>query len=561
MTSLTQFLASRPEVALFLALALGHLIGRLKVGPVQLGGICGTLIVALVIGQTGAKLGADLKNVAFALFIFALGFTAGPQFFANLRNGWRYGILSFIEVATVLMLLAIAISLFKFDPGTAAGLLAGSATESAVIGTSAEALHRLPLSAEQIKTLESNIATAYSVTYLFGLIAIIVFTSQIAPLLLRINLPTEARKLARELGAEDATEGESDGLPALVGRAFWAGPAAGTRVRDFELAYGDSLTVERIRRAGKLLDDTAQRVIETGDILLLFGRRNAVIRAQDRLGEEMPLPTDVNVRTVAREVVLSRREAVGQRVDRLRTLATADLHRGVFIAGIRRLDQTIPVLPGTKLQRGDIITLYGAEAAVARAIGELGQALPATDKTDFVYLGFGILFGILLGSLSLKIGALDLTLGTGGGALVAGLIFGWLRVRRPHIGSLPSPAAQLLKDFGLTTFIAAVGLAAGPDAIRLIKQYGLTLPLLGVLFSALPALVSLLIGHHLLKIEAPILLGAVAGQHCSTPTISTLVSIAGNSTPVIGYTVTYAISNVLLPLLGPVVVAMAMMLG
>ncbi len=555
------FISNRPEVALFLAIALGHLIGWLRVGPVQLGGICGTLIVALVLGQSGVVLSPDLRAVAFALFIFALGFTAGPQFFTNLRNGWRYGILSVVEVVTVVTLIAIAVVVLKLDPGTAAGLLAGSATESAVIGTAAEALGRLALPAEAVKALESNIATAYSITYLFGLIAIVVFTSQIAPLLLRINLRKEAAALAHALGAEENDGDGGTALPAIVGRAFRAGPAVGQSVDAFEREYKQLVTIQRVRRGGELLEATPDLVIRDNDILLLFGRRKAVIAAQEKLGDEVPLPPEINLPIVSRDVVLDRREAIGQKIGTLRQLAGADIHRGVFIARLRRLQNDVPPLPGTVLQRADVLTLYGTEPAVDRALAELGHPLPATDKTDLVYLGLGVLVGMLIGSLSLKIGTLDLTLGTGGGALVSGLVFGWLRTRHPKLGTLPVPAAEVLKDLGLATFIAAVGLSAGPDAIRLIREYGLVLPVVGVLVSALPAAASLLIGHRLLKIEAPILLGAIAGQHCSTPTISALVSIAGNSTPVIGYTVTYAISNVLLPPLGPVVVWMAFALG
>jgi AspT/YidE/YbjL antiporter-like protein len=229
----------------------------------------------------------------------------------------------------------------------------------------------------------------------------------------------------------------------------------------------------------------------------------------------------------------------------------------VFIQRIRRLGRAVPTLPGTILQHGDVLTLYGPERAVTRAATELGHVLPPTDKTDFIYLGLGIAAGLWLGSLNLRLGSLELTLGSGGGALVAGLIFGWMHMYLPRYGALPTAAANFIKDFGLATFIAAVGLSAGPDAIKLIQQYGLILPILGILVSALPALASLIIGKALLKIEAPILLGAIAGQHCSTPTISALVSNAGNSIPVIGYTVTYAISNVLLPLMGPIVVSMA----
>jgi len=204
--------------------------------------------------------------------------------------------------------------------------------------------------------------------------------------------------------------------------------------------------------------------------------------------------------------------------------------------------------------------LYGTDEAIQRAGPALGHLLPARSVTDFVTLGLGIVAGLLLGELSLRLGPLNLTLGTGGGALVAGLVLGWLHMHRPQYGAIPADTAQFMKDFGLATFIAAVGLSVGPDAFALLREYGVVLPVLAILVSALPALISLYIGHYLLRIEAPILLGAIAGQHCSTPSISALVSLAGNSTPVIGYTVTYAISNVLLPLMGPVVVGMVGML-
>jgi AspT/YidE/YbjL antiporter-like protein len=174
-----------------------------------------------------------------------------------------------------------------------------------------------------------------------------------------------------------------------------------------------------------------------------------------------------------------------------------------------------------------------------------------------VFLGLGVLAGIGIGHLSARVGGVDLTLGTGGGCLLAGLLFGWIRSRYPLIGSLPSGAAQILKDFGLCTFIAAVGLSAGPDAIRLIREYGLALPITGIVITLGPALVSLVVGRMLLRLEVPMLLGAIAGQQCSTPAISALVGVTGNSTPVIGYTITYALSNILLPLMGPVVVGLA----
>ena len=553
-----ELLRSQPEIALFASLALGYFIGSFKIGPIQLGGVCGTLIVALLLGQTGARLAPDLKNIAFALFIFALGFTGGPQFFANIGRGWRYGLLSIVEIVSVLILIMLAVFALRLDAGTAAGLLAGAATESAVIGTASEAISKLGLADAETARLQANIVTAYSVSYLFGLITIVLFTSQFAPLLLRVNLREEAERVWHKLGGDGALdEGQRMGAPALVGRAFRVGPAAGLSIGVLEQRYGSNLTVEQVDRNGASVAIAPGVLLAADDLVLVAGRREALVAAAAAIGTEVADARFGALPVERVDVVLTRREVHGQSVAQLREQAGPEQGRGVYIAAVTRLETRIPALPGTELNRGDVLTLVGAKADVARGARQLGYVLPPTQKTDFVYLGLGVLAGMAIGHLGGRIGGVSVALGTGGGCLLSGLLFGWIRSRYPLIGSLPSAAAQILKDFGLATFIAAVGLSAGPDAIKLVREYGVALPFVGILMVLIPGLLSLWIGRMFLKLDAPMLLGAIAGQQCSTPAISALVGVTGNSTPVIGYTITYALSNILLPLMGPVVVGLA----
>jgi len=559
---IVELLKSQPEIALFVSLALGYLIGSIRFGPIALGGVCGTLIVALVLGQTGARIAPDLKNIAFALFIFALGFTGGPQFFANVGRGWRYGILSVIEIVSVMTLVMIAVVVMKLDAGTAAGLLAGAATESAVIGTASEAITKLGLGDAQVRALQAHIVTAYSVSYLFGLITIVLFTSQVAPLILRVNLREEAARLFRTLGGEGVLdEGQRLALPPLVGRAFRVGPAAGTAVAAFEARFGNNITIERVLREGRQIDADAQFVLQPGDTVFIAGRRESMVEASAGLGEEVSGEGFAKLLAQRVDVMVTRRDVNGITLAQMRERASPEAGRGIYVGAITRLDTTVPALPGTVVHRGDVLTLLGAPSDVARGAKQLGYVIQQTQKTDFVYLGLGVLFGMVIGRFSVNVGGVSLVLGTGGGCLLSGLLFGWARSHFPVVGSLPSAAAQVLKDFGLATFIAAVGLSAGPDAIKLVREYGLALPAAGILMVLIPGLLSLWIGRMFLKLEAPMLLGAIAGQQCSTPAISALVGVAGNSTPVIGYTITYALSNILLPLMGPVVVGLAAKFG
>jgi putative transport protein len=559
---LLHLFAARPEIALFASLAIGFFIGSFKFGPIQLGGVCGTLIVALILGQSGARISPDLKNIAFALFIFALGFTGGPQFFANIGRGWRYGALSIVEVIAVVTLVLLAVKLLHLDAGTAAGLLAGGATESAVIGTASEAIARLGLSAGDTARLQANIVTAYSVSYLFGLVTIVLFCSQIAPLILRVSLRDEADRAWRKLGGDGAlAEGQSPAMPPLAGRELKVTQAAGRSIDELEKLFDHGISVQRVLRDRSVIRAQPSVVLKAGDRIMIGGRREAIVAAIPVIGEEVfgNGVSDLYVEKV--DVMLTRRALQGLTLAQARARAAPGEGRGVFVAAVTRLDSTIPALPGTRLNRGDVLTLVGNKEDVTRGASKLGYIVRATQKTDFVFLGLGVLLGIALGRFSVRAGSVDLTLGTGGGCLLAGLLFGWIRSRFPLIGSLPSAAAQILKDFGLCTFIAAVGLSAGADAVRLIREFGIALPLAGIAVTLGPALASLFVGRTLLRLDVPMLLGAIAGQQCSTPAISALVAVTGNATPVIGYTITYALSNVLLPLLGPVVVGLAAKLG
>jgi aspartate-alanine antiporter len=555
---LSELFRGTPEIALFASLAIGYAFGRVPFGPIRLGGICGTLITALVIGHlTGARLDDGVKNLAFALFIFALGFSSGPQFFANLnRKGLRYLGFPVIEIVTVLAVVLAFTAVLRFDQGTAAGLMAGGATESAALGTASEAIGRLGLSDERTTELQSNVATAYTISYLCGLITIVLLTSQLAPLLMRFDLREESARLWQRLsGGHEHGPGQASALPDLVGRAYRVEAADGRTVGEVEAALPDRATVEQVRRGDQTLQGDAGTRLRSGDLVVLVGRRAALVGADGVVGPEQAVEPDVVVES--RDIVLTHRAVNHLPLGRISGLLGPGLREAVFVQRVTRTEREIPALPRTRLQTGDVLTVVGAPSDVDAAQRALGYRMAAPERTDFVYLGLGLVIGILIGQVVLPVGGAELTLGTGGGALLSGLVFGFLRARRPTFGSFHPVAASVMKDLGLATFIAATGLAAGPQALVLLERYGIVLPVAAVLTTLVPATASLLIGRYLLRIEPPLLVGAVAGQQCSTPAISQVVSTAGNSVPMISYTITYAVSNVLLPLMGPVIVALA----
>lgn len=554
-------LRAHPEIALFLCLSIGYAIGQIKFGPIQLGGICGTLITALVVGQLGVTLEAGVKNVFFMLFIFALGYAGGPQFFANLNaKGLRIGLLCLIEVVVVLALVMAATHFMRLDPGTAAGLMAGAATESAVVGTATDAISKLALAPEQIKQLQANVVTAYSITYIFGLITIVVVTSQIFPLLLRVNLREEADKLWKAMGGREEDAGASAAAPELVGRVYEVTADIGGTVGRLHARLQSSGSLQGLMRGGQKIDFDADTRLQQGDRLLIVGHRRAVVdlaTAAAGLGRESADTGDFGLVLQSAEVVLRNKAASGLTLKQLSQGSTPLVGGSVLVASVERGGRLMPLLPELQLQVGDKLQVFGTADELAPAVTALGEPVLKSIKTNIAFASIGIVLGVWIGMFSAKLGGIALSLGTGGGALLTGLVFGWYQAKHPSRLSIPEDALGLLKDIGLATFIACVGLASGPQAMGLVKQYGISLPLMGVAIAVLPAVCSLLVGHFLLKFEAPVLLGAIAGQQCSTPALSAIQSAAGNTTPLLGYTITYAISNVILPLMGPVVVAMA----
>lgn len=551
-------LRDNPEFALFLCLAVGYLVGKLRVGPITLGGICGTLIVSLLLGAWAhIEIDADVKTIFFALFIFALGYMAGPQFFTHLnRKSLRFFALCGIELVSVL---AIAIGLakaFDLDVGTAAGILAGAATESAVVGTATEAIGKLPgLTSEQVTTYQGHVATAYTVCYLFGLVTIVIYTSQIMPMMMRINLWDASRELWEKMrGSGGSLESdEREALPGLVGRTYLVTYADGRTIGDLESNFGGRVTVEVVKRGSRTLAPRPDLELTLSDLVLVVGRRSNTIEAGRAIGPETPGIPGVDTPLATSQVAVTDRSVSGKSLDDIQRTHPEFARDGVYVTDVLRNDQHLPATPETVVERGDVVTLVGARSGLDRIVAKIGT-VAKNDATDFIYLGFGIAFGSLLGQLSIRIAGVPLSLGTGGGCLVSGLLFGWFRSRRQTFGAFPPQAATTIKDMGLALFIACTGLTSGPQAWPLLKEYGALLPFAGIAMVLVPATLSLVVGRKLLNIEKPLLIGAIAGQQCSTPAITSVTQVAQSSVPMLGYTITYALSNFLLPLTGPILV-------
>ena len=550
-------LRSHPELAIFLTLALGFLIGRVKIGSFSLGNVVGTLLAGVLIGQLAIEVAPIVKIVFFDLFLFATGYKVGPQFFRGLKkNALPQVALTVVLCTTSLLVAFAAAKVMHYDCGTAAGLLAGAFTESTVIGTAADMIGRLDLPPEEKERLVNNIPVAYAVSYLVGTGFVVWFLSSLAPRLLRVDLKTEARKLGEEIaGGSEEQPGVRSAYPEWDRRAYRVSAEwfAGRSVGDLERSFAsDRVFVERIRRGGQLLAAAPESALAAGDVVAVMARRHVHAGDASRFGAEVQDRELLDYPEAVLDVVITNKEVAGHSL-----AALAERHgRGIVLAKLVRGGREIPFAPGTVVDRGDLLRIAGAAPDVERAAAALGYADRPSSETDMVFVGLGIVIGGFVGLLSVTVGGLPLSLTASGGALIMGLVFGWLRSVRPTFGRIPEPALWVFDTVGLTVFIGVVGLSAGPSFVAGLKQTGPSLLIVGFLVAVTPHVMALLFGRHVLKMNPVILLGACSGAGTVTAALRGIQDEAESKLPVLGYTVPYAVGNILLTAWGPVIVVL-----
>lgn len=558
MDTIKWIISTAPEIFLLLAIAVGTVLGRLRIKGFSIGTTACTLIVAVILGQLGSFVFPPLfKSIFFSLFVFTIGYKSGPEFFASLsiRTLSQVGVALVVGSTGLSLVLAFAF-VFHLDSGTASGLAAGSLTQSAMIGTASGALAQLGLPDDVLREQQANIAAGYAVTYILGYILTLLFVPFVAPWLMAIDLKNEAAKLEAALAGGKPRKTGSLGYQKFKARAYRVVAAAGQTVGAIEDRIGHRVVVQRIVHRGNDVEPARPTVLESGDEVVLAGPASALIKAGASIGPE------IEGAEVLREI---QGDALGVLVNNTalhgRTLSEiadrlGDAARGVFLRDLTRRGQEVPLTPETIIYVGDVMTLVGATHDVERAAAKVGQVLRYGDRTDVAFLAAGIAVGLLTGLLSLRVGSFALTLGGAGGALLAGLVCGWLRQRRPTVGSFPPAAQQTLSDLGLGGFIAAIGLANGPAALAAIQAHGLLLLSMGVVVTLVPLTVATIVAYRILHMNPIIVCGALAGAMTVDAAITGCCERADSQTPVLGVAVPYAVGNVLLTILGPIIVTL-----
>ena len=545
---LSGVLEAQPVLTLFLIIGSGYLIGRIKLGSFSLGPVAGVLFAGLFFGHFGFQMSPGAQSVGFALFIFSVGYQAGPRFFDVLRtDGLSYFLLAVVIAATGFVIVIVETNLLEFEPGLSAGVLSGGLTSSPTLAAAQEAVRSgqvTPPPGVTADAMIGNIATGYAITYIFGLAGLIAII-KLLPQALGINLPAQAAELEQSDESEGLTQTN------VTTRMYRiTNPDVVDRPLDeLRREYWDERSVIRVRRDNEILgpDDTDH--LQLGDELLVLGPAEYFMTAITELGDEIAPDLDTAELMGTAQVVVMNKSVAGK------TLSELELsrHYGVLLTDLSRTRVKVPLSGSVELSRGDILSVVGPQENVDQLGERVGHVERPIAETDMVTFAFGIAAGVILGILSIEVGQISIGLGSAGGLLASGLAIGYLRSVYPVFGRVPEGARWFLMEFGLLLFMAGVGLRAGGDIIETLGEAGPVLILAGASVTVVPVLVGYAFGRKVLKIHPVLLLGGITGSMTSGASLSVVTAAAKSPIPSLGYTGAYAFANVLLTIAGSLV--------
>lgn len=542
-----------PALALFCSLALGYALGKITIGSFTVGSVAGCLLAGVLVGQTGVVVSDDLKQAFFMLFLFSIGYRTGPQFFRSLNLSALPQIaVTVLLCAVALVVAAVLAPLMGLSVGIAAGLLAGGVTESATLGVAIDAFAKTGADEAAQQIFDAEIATGFAVAYFVGVIATIFFHTQLAPRFYGRSLKEACAEYEASLDNDDAPMvSEHRDFEA---RAYRINPDfVGHRVSELEARVPEHVRAffDRIRRGDKILATTRDMVLQQGDIAAIAGLRSYLIDHTTMLGEEVEDPELLDLPVQTNDIVVTNNAVVNKTLAELSARPEA---RTIFLRGIMRSGERLPIFRGVTLHRGDVLTVSGTRGHIEDAAARLGYLDRETNQTDMIYVAFFVLLGGLIGIPALKYGAIELGLGTSVGVLLGGLVAGWLRSVHRTFGFVPEPTLWIFDSLGLCVFVACVGITSGPSFVTGVLDSGPSLIFGSVAIVLLAHGAAIVVGHKVFGINEGVLAGTCCGAGTSAPGLAAVQEAAQSQVPTLGYGLGYAVGNVLLALWGSVIV-------
>lgn len=556
--SFVEILREYPTLALFLTVGLGFLIGKLRIGNFSLGSVTSVLLVGVIIGQLRIPMTGPVKMVFFMIFLFSIGYSVGPDFFRSLKGGGLRQVLFAVIMSAACFATSFLIArIMGYTKGETIGLFSGSQTCSALLGVGTEAIGKMNLPPDRLAEQLNIIPVCYAVTYIFGTLGTVIILGNLGPKLLGGIEKVKAQTAKLELSLSNAGKAKDPATVSALTNASYRTYRVETdlfttprTVCEIErLLHGKGLTVyiDALSHDGHVSVPDHDDLIRLGDEIVICGRLEYIVEVSRYIGEEIAATSLLSYPLDRIGVIVKRKGFAGHTLGELRR--SAFMHRVVIRDAVRRGDYMV-LDNSTRFQKGDRLTIVGRSVQVKKAAREIGHIDRPSYSTDIMFVGLAIFIGGLFGAMSIWIGSIPVSFGTSGGALVAGLVFGWLRSKRPTFGNIPPGALWFMNHLGLNVFIAVVGIEAAPSFVAGLRSVGPMLFLAGAIATMVPVFFGLWLGHRIFRFPPAITLGCCAGTRTSTASLGAVQDALGSTLPAIGYTVTYAVSNILLVIWG-----------
>lgn len=508
---LIALLEKSAPLLIFLNLFLGYVVGKITIGSFQIGSTTGVLMVGLVFGHFGFSAMEGLDTIGFILFIYCVGLQTGPRFFSVfLEDGAKYIALAGI-VAVASMAVTLLLAHFQGMSGPmAAGIMAGSLTSTPALIGAQDAIRNgtLELSTEGVQMALSDIGVGYALTYILGTVGLLVMIRYI-PMLLGVDLKRESKKVAEAKGLEKNNKKHTE-LPIV--RVFRLdeeriGQFDGKTLRQLNVHERTGCLIDKIRRNGCIFEPNGDTALLEGDSIALVGRPREIYKFPFELGQEIFDSELLDYEFACQEVVVINPQIAGMRLDDV----GIDARYGCFVSNVSRSQIEMPINGDLQLSRGDVLEISGEKGRLERLTERLGYADEKSHITDVITFTFGIVAGLLIGHLIVKVGSIDVTLGNAGGLLLSGITIGHMRSNYPTFGRVPPAATYVLMEIGLMFFMANIGLSAGDGILEALMKVGPMILISGTVIMIIPVMIGYLFGHYVLNLNVSLLLGALTG--------------------------------------------------
>lgn len=525
-----KILETNPLLLLFLVAALGYWLGQIRFRGSSLG-VAAVLFVGLFFGALDPDLTIPnhYLNIGLVLFVYTIGLSNGPGFFAKFRRDGMREVLFIIGIMLLPALLLLGLTVaFSLTPASTTGIFTGLSNNTPAL---ASVLDYLNTQAGAV-TAVSQAVVGFSVVYPMGVLGrmlVLVLTQR----LWRVDFASEAHSLrkqypiAQDLAYRTITVTQPEVIDVPLRQL--------QREHEFDVVFG------RIYRPGEINLMSGNTIFHLGDQILIAGTQEDMDRVEAVFGHkaEQDLLHDKAVYD-SRRLFVSNPALAGKPIAALNLKET----HGALVSHVRRGDTELLANDQTVLELGDRIRVLAPREEIPELVNLFGDSYNTVSEVNLLTLGLGITLGLLVGLVPIPLpGGVKFSLGLAGGPLLVALILSALRRTGPLLWTLPYSANLTLRQFGMILLLAAIGVGSGSDMLAaLTNGEGWLIFLLGTLLIVFTTFVSLVIGYRLLKIPYSLLIGMISPQPA---VLAFATEQARNPLPAIGYTLMFPFSIII----------------